>query len=202
MVFSHESIWLQDMLNSKAANANVEEVNGHQDVPDTKITTVEAKEKDTSSWKAEMFCRGVFKEDGLEYEGLIKSIESTENGQYAVVEFIGYGNQECIWLQDLFKSKGEKARQKQNKEANSEVIVTAGKYDCNDCGKKFRDNCNLKRHIDGFHLGLKPYKCEICDKKFSTQQNMSRHALGHENIIFHCDMRDSKYRDVYFSKKN
>ena len=53
MVFSHESIWLQDMLNSKAANANVEEVNGHQDVPDTKITTVEAKEKDTSSWKTE-----------------------------------------------------------------------------------------------------------------------------------------------------
>ena len=60
MVFSHESIWLQDMLNSKAANANVEEVNGHQDVPDTKITTVEAKEKDTSSWKAEFPLRVYF----------------------------------------------------------------------------------------------------------------------------------------------
>ena len=54
---------------------------------------------------------------GLDYEGIIKSIESTDDGQYAVVEFIGYANQECIWLQDLLKSNGEEARQKQNKEA-------------------------------------------------------------------------------------
>ena len=50
-----------------------------------------------------MFCRGVYKEDGLEYEGLIMSVESTDDGQYAVVEFVGYGNQETLWLQELLK---------------------------------------------------------------------------------------------------
>ena len=69
-----------------------------------------------------MFCRGVFKEDGLEYEGVVKSIASTDDGQYAVVEFVGYGNQEAIWFQDLLKSHGEKARQKQTKEALGEQV--------------------------------------------------------------------------------
>ena len=50
-----------------------------------------------------MFCRGIYKEDGLEYEGLIKTVESTDDGQYAVVEFVGYGNQETLWLQELLK---------------------------------------------------------------------------------------------------
>ena len=50
-----------------------------------------------------MFCRGVYKEDGLEYEGVIMSVESTDDGQYAVVEFVGYGNQETLWLQELLK---------------------------------------------------------------------------------------------------
>jgi len=67
-----------------------------------------------------MFCRGVYKEDGLEYEGIVKSIESTDDGQYAVVQFIGYGNEEPIWFQELLKSKGDEARQKQTKEALGE----------------------------------------------------------------------------------
>jgi hypothetical protein len=50
-----------------------------------------------------MFCRGIYKEDGLEYEGLITSVESTDDGQYALVEFVGYGNQETLWLQELLE---------------------------------------------------------------------------------------------------
>ena len=50
-----------------------------------------------------MFCRGVYKEDGLEYEGVIMSVESTDDGKYAIVEFVGYGNQETLWLQELLK---------------------------------------------------------------------------------------------------
>merc|ERR1712050_514357 len=108
-------------------------VNG-QDVPDAKITGVveematpaeepiqDATEKNaTPSWQAGMFCRGIFKEDGIEYEGIVKSIESTDDGQYAVVKFIGYGNEEPMWFQELLKSKGEEARQKQTKEALGE----------------------------------------------------------------------------------
>ena len=59
------------------------------------------------------YCRGIYKEDGLEYEGVVKSIETTNVGSYAVVEFLGYGNQQPIWFQDILPSKGDEARQKQ-----------------------------------------------------------------------------------------
>ena len=81
------------------------------------------KVADDQPWKVDMFCRGIYNEDGLEYEGLIKSIENSDDGQYAVVQFIGYGNEETIWLQELMKSAGEEARQKQTKEALGEVPV-------------------------------------------------------------------------------
>jgi len=108
---------------------DVQDVPDHAVVEDATNTPTEkplqdATEKNTTpSWEPGMYCRGIFKEDGIEYEGLVKSIESTEDGQYAVVEFIGYGNQECIWLQDLLLSNGEKSRQKQKTEANGEVLV-------------------------------------------------------------------------------
>jgi hypothetical protein len=34
------------------------------------------------------------------------------------VEFLGYGNQQPIWFQDILPSKGDEARQKQMEEAN------------------------------------------------------------------------------------
>merc|ERR1711894_604998 len=70
-------------------------------------------ENRATSWQAGMFCRGIFQADGLEYEGLIKSIDSSEDGQFAVVQFIGYDNEEAIWLQNLLESKGDQARLKQ-----------------------------------------------------------------------------------------
>ena len=70
-----------------------------------------------------MFCRGVYQEDGIEYEGIVKSIASSDGGDYAVVQFIGYGNEEPFWFQDLLESKGEEAREKQRKEALGEENV-------------------------------------------------------------------------------
>ena len=52
-----------------------------------------------------MFCRSIYKEDGQEYEGLVKSMESSEaGGQYAVVQFVGYNHKDSVWLQDLLMS--------------------------------------------------------------------------------------------------
>ena len=45
----------------------------------------EAKE----SWKAGMFCRSIWKSNGLEYEGLIKSIDMHDDQQYAFVQYLG-----------------------------------------------------------------------------------------------------------------
>ena len=62
-------------------------------------------------------------------KGVIKSIETSGDGQYTIVQFIGYGNEESIWVQDLLESGGEGARQKQNKEALGEEVVVNGHND-------------------------------------------------------------------------
>ena len=61
--------------------------------------------------------------------GVIKSIETSGDGQYTIVQFIGYGNEESIWVQDLLESGGEEARQKQNKEALGEEVLVNGHND-------------------------------------------------------------------------
>lgn len=55
-------------------------------------------------------------------KGIIQSIETSGDGQYAIVQFIGYGNEDSVWVQDLLKSGGEEARQKQTREALGEVV--------------------------------------------------------------------------------
>ena len=50
----------------------------------------------TKEWKAGMFCRAVFTEDGLEYEALIKSVETSDGNTYAYIQYLGYGNAE-VW---------------------------------------------------------------------------------------------------------
>merc|ERR1711962_1331564 len=86
-----------------------------------------------------MFCRGIYKQDGLEYEGIVRSIASTDDGEYAVVEFIGYGNEEPIWFQDLIESKGEEARDKQRKEALEEETPTVISEDTKEQGEDVED---------------------------------------------------------------
>ena len=64
-----------------------------------------------------MFCRAIFSEDGEEYEGEIKEMGFSDEHQYAMVEFLGYGNQEPVWTDQLMQSAGEKARKAQMDEA-------------------------------------------------------------------------------------
>ena len=60
--------------------------------------------------------------------------------------------------------------------AENEVFI------CEQCGKTFASQQNLKIHIDRVHKKLKPFVCEwdigdgqICNKTFATQQDLQRH---------------------------
>jgi len=68
-------------------------------------------------WKVGMFCRAIFSEDGLEYEGELKEMNFADEHKYAIVEFLGYGNQEPVWTDQLMDSAGAKARKAQIDEA-------------------------------------------------------------------------------------
>ena len=82
-------------------------------------------ESNTSEeWKEGSNVRAVYPEDGLEYEGVIVSIGATEGGdKYATIKFLGYGNEESVWFQDILASRGEEARAQQIKDAGVDPEV-------------------------------------------------------------------------------
>merc|ERR1712223_1388277 len=83
-------------------------------------------------WKSGHYCRAIYSEDACEYEAKILDILADENSNpYANVEFVGYLNQDVIWLEDLMESKGEEARKKQAEECGMDVINTLDEVDQN-----------------------------------------------------------------------
>ena len=141
---NEESIWLDDVLPSagpEAAQRQIQEMNGEiaaddqitpaeepiqevkvenppivEDAPAVQLAPAEPEQK-AVDWKIGMFCRAIFSEDGLEYEGEIKEMNFSDEHQYAMVEFLGYGNQEPVWTDQLMDSAGAKARKAQIDEA-------------------------------------------------------------------------------------
>ena len=53
--------------------------------------------------------------------------------------------------------------------------VGPGKYLCNECDKSFRDNFDLKRHVDGVHLNIR-HQCDFCDYSFSYKGDLTKHT--------------------------
>ena len=75
-------------------------------------------ETSEEEWKEGSNARAVYPEDGIEYEGVIVSTGATEGGdKYATIKFLGYGNEESVWFQDILASRGEEARAQQIKDA-------------------------------------------------------------------------------------
>ena len=65
-----------------------------------------------------------------------------------------------------------------NNEKNDENNAAAdGKntLDCHKCGKRFRQNNKLLRHIKSVHEGLKAVSCELCGNKFAHNWNLKNH---------------------------
>ena len=60
---------------------------------------------------------------------------------------------------------------------SSEKLYPKGKrkFDCNICGKDFKQNSNLERHIDTVHEGKKSHVCSICNVNFATERSLKIH---------------------------
>ncbi|KAH6938674.1 hypothetical protein HPB50_011699 [Hyalomma asiaticum] len=67
-------------------------------------------------WKVGDFCRCVYSVDGLCYEAKVKSVDH----DMCVIRYIGYGNEEEVYLSELLPSEGKFARQRQNEQAKRE----------------------------------------------------------------------------------
>ena len=59
---------------------------------------------------------------------------------------------------------------------------------CNECGKWFGTENQLKRHTARFHSTI-TLACPYCDKQFKTRLDMRKHMIYHSNIKPHkCSM--------------
>ena len=52
------------------------------------------------------------------------------------------------------------------------------RYLCELCDATFAKSSNLKRHVDGVHLGLRPFVCSYdgCTSKFTRQSSLDTHV--------------------------
>ena len=52
-------------------------------------------------------------------------------------------------------------------------------YRCDECGKRFTVQCNLKQHILSIHVKQKPFKCAHCDLSFIRKDKLREHERVH-----------------------
>lgn len=52
-------------------------------------------------------------------------------------------------------------------------------YTCHLCGKQFRINQGLARHLRDTHAGIKNFPCDICGRMFSTKRSAEDHKRIH-----------------------
>ena len=71
---------------------------------------------------------------------------------------------------------------------------------CPYCEKYFQGN--LRRHIKGVHLKVKPFKCEYCDSRFSQKSDRVKHVRrihshGAGALFKQCWIRTYIYMKIY-----
>lgn len=66
---------------------------------------------------------------------------------------------------------------------------------CPICGKTFKNNYNLSKHIK-LHTGETPYKCDQCEKCFSCKYSLILHVRGHTGELpYKCDSCEKRFKD-------
>ncbi|XP_034043156.1 zinc finger and SCAN domain-containing protein 2-like [Thalassophryne amazonica] len=60
----------------------------------------------------------------------------------------------------------------------SDVELIKKPFTCSECGKRYGQKKNLKRHMK-VHTGEKPFGCPICKKRFSFSQGFKNHMSIH-----------------------
>lgn len=163
-------------------------------VSDLKPPSTEAKEsrpesnevkvsQSVESFKVGDHCRGTY--EGVEYEAEITSIESDENGdKYCVIKFVGYGNEETLWLADLKPSLGEGARKaQQNSIVGEEQITTQ-----NTVSYKAGDFCRVLFEEVEYEAEVLSVAVDENGSEYGTVRYL---GYGNESTVWTCELKPS-----------
>ncbi|XP_055078074.1 zinc finger protein 239-like [Periophthalmus magnuspinnatus] len=76
-------------------------------------------------------------------------------------------------------------------------------YSCTDCGKSFRQQNSLMRHVLSMHSEDKPYRCALCQKGFVQKPYFEAHMRKHTGEKpFVCLVCGKRYKEKYCLKKH
>ena len=93
------------------------------------------------------------------------------------------GNNQLInpfYLKDLEDEKDAGPSSSMCKDILSQLKFMEKRFQCKQCGKDFKTEHNLKRHIGSGHHGLR-FPCSRCDDTFTQKVHLKRHFSTHEN---------------------
>ena len=105
-----------------------------------------------------------------------------------------------IYTEDFKNSKNQIQQESQ------EIVVRVnGKYECEHCQTTYNKLCNLNRHKQSVHQGVR-YTCEQCGHEYTQQCQLNLHIQSkHEGIKFSCDQcgyQATKQNNLRRHKKN
>lgn len=71
------------------------------------------------------------------------------------------------------------------------------KYQCNECGRKYRNKNSLRKHVHSHLLGPL-YECDICEKRYHSYHSLKCHILSHlNNQNYKCKLCDKTFNEVH-----
>ena len=81
------------------------------------------------------------------------------------------------------------------KTVHESIPARESKYPCNQCGKQFTFESNLRTHIQSAHEheGIK-YCCTSCNAEFNSQIELTRHTQTvHKDVKYPCNQCDQTF---------
>uniref|UniRef100_A0A182IMP4 C2H2-type domain-containing protein n=1 Tax=Anopheles atroparvus TaxID=41427 RepID=A0A182IMP4_ANOAO len=86
------------------------------------------------------------------------------------------------------------ARQSELRRHRRIYHTTEHPFKCEPCSKIFLSAQSYREHMDA-HANVRRYECDICDKKFVRRRNLITHRLSHTNHrAYRCELCDSTFK--------